>query len=83
MTGHKNRKKARQQTSLNVAAPSASESQLLHDMFLKYGERTVFEDIGPDDCVKRVWMEDTKMESLMTMYPQSRKYVRGDSNTPF
>lgn len=78
---HKVRKHALQQGSLSKVPPSSAESRILHELFLNYGEGSVFVsdtqseesfDI-PVNGVERVWMEDTKIESLTLMYPQSRK----------
>ncbi|KAG8907143.1 hypothetical protein FRB99_005251 [Tulasnella sp. 403] len=69
---HKQKKQALQQGSLSRTPPSVSESRLLHEQFLKHGEGDVYDDIVPKDGAERVWMEDTRRESLMLMYPQSR-----------
>ncbi|KAG9022731.1 hypothetical protein FRB95_014275 [Tulasnella sp. JGI-2019a] len=63
---HKVRKQARQQSSLTRVCPSAEESWVLHDLFLKYNDGRAPEGI------ERVWMQDTKRESLLMMHPQDR-----------
>lgn len=78
---HKVRKHALQQGSLSKVPPSSAESRILHKLFLNYGEGSVFVSDAqseesfetPVNGVERVWMEDTKVESLTLMYPQSRK----------
>lgn len=77
---HKVRKHALQQGSLSKVPPSSAESRILHELFLNYGEGSVFVSDSqseesfdiPVNGVERVWMEDTKIESLTLMYPQSR-----------
>ncbi|KAG8846293.1 hypothetical protein FRB96_002045 [Tulasnella sp. 330] len=63
---HKARKQARQQGSLARAPPSPDESKALHDLFLKNNEGKTMHG------VERVWMQDTKRESLLMMHPQDR-----------
>lgn len=70
-TAHKERKQSRQQSALTRVPPSESEAKALHDLYLKHGEGRRSGDAGSDQ--KRVWMEDTKKESILIMYPQDRK----------
>jgi len=61
-TAHKDRKQARNMGSLSKTPPSSEEAQLLHDEFLRFGDGAPTDPDG----VNRVWMEDTKLESVVS-----------------
>ena len=58
--------------SLSRVPPTSEEAEALHTFFLAYGQ----DKLNDDKTVKeRVWMEDTRVEKTMLMFPQERKYV--------
>ncbi|GAB1524653.1 hypothetical protein RhiTH_007807 [Rhizoctonia solani] len=69
----KARRKMASMTSLKRVPPSKEEAQLLHAAFLKYSG--LF-DSGSTKKVKGevepVWMEDTRLEKTLMMFPQKR-----------
>jgi acyl-coenzyme A thioesterase 9 len=54
--------------SLSRVPPSSEEAETLHSFYLEYGQHN---DIEGD----RVWMEDTRLENCLLMFPQERKSV--------
>ncbi|CAE6397532.1 Acyl-coenzyme A thioesterase 9, mitochondrial Short=Acyl-CoA thioesterase 9 [Rhizoctonia solani AG-1 IB] len=68
------RRKTASLISLKRVPPSQEEAQLLHKAFLKYSglldngnTKTVNGEVEP------VWMEDTRLEKTLMMFPQKRK----------
>lgn len=55
--------------SLNRVPPTTDEAAELHDLYLRHVQNTSSLD------VERVWMEDTKLENCLLMFPQERKRV--------
>ncbi|KAG8910201.1 hypothetical protein FRC02_007346, partial [Tulasnella sp. 418] len=69
---HKIRKQAQKLSSLTRTSPSSTEAELLHDVYLQYGEGSPLTSSNAPDGIERVWMKDSKLESVTMMYPQDR-----------
>ncbi|KAI0316952.1 Thioesterase/thiol ester dehydrase-isomerase [Amylostereum chailletii] len=66
---HKKKRQSDMRRSLKRVPPSSEEADALHAFELKYG-RTDWHRAPHDE--ERVWMEDTKLERTMLMFPQER-----------
>ncbi|CAE6502847.1 unnamed protein product, partial [Rhizoctonia solani] len=67
------RRKTASMASLERVPPSEEEAQLLHGTFLKYSE--FFDDGNAKKIAgeaEPVWMEDTRLEKTLMMFPQKR-----------
>ncbi|KAH7339912.1 HotDog domain-containing protein [Rhizoctonia solani] len=67
------RRKTASMTSLQRVPPSQEEAQLLHGTFLKYSG--LFDNGNTKKVegeVEPVWMEDTRLEKTLMMFPQKR-----------
>ncbi|KEP52668.1 acyl-CoA thioester hydrolase [Rhizoctonia solani 123E] len=67
------RRKTASMASLQRVPPSQEEAQLLHGTFLKYSG--LFDNGNTkklDGEVEPVWMEDTRLEKTLMMFPQKR-----------
>ncbi|KAF8598813.1 Thioesterase/thiol ester dehydrase-isomerase, partial [Ceratobasidium sp. AG-I] len=76
---HKDRKKLKSMASLHRAPPSQGEAKLLHENFLKYSATekptckfTNPRTKSPETDIEAVWMEDTRLEKTLMMFPQKR-----------
>ncbi|KAG8679462.1 hypothetical protein FRC09_018954, partial [Ceratobasidium sp. 395] len=76
---HKDRKKLSSTASLSRVPPSQEEARLLHENFLKYSAahkptckftNTTTKTVEGD--IESVWMEDTRVEKTLMMFPQKR-----------
>ncbi|KAI0063018.1 Thioesterase/thiol ester dehydrase-isomerase [Artomyces pyxidatus] len=65
---HRKRRHSLAQRSLHLVPPSPSEALTLHSFALKYGNE-LKNDLPSGE---RVWMDDTKLERTMLMFPQER-----------
>jgi len=63
---YKRRRQSQAQRSLALVPPSSTEAAALHTFELKHA------DDGWDSDRERVWMEDTRYERTMLMFPQER-----------
>ncbi|KAI0049730.1 Thioesterase/thiol ester dehydrase-isomerase [Auriscalpium vulgare] len=65
---HRRRQKSQAMRSLTLVPPSSDEAQVLHDYSLRYGDEHYSNSTGEE----RVWMDKTKLERTMLMFPQER-----------
>ncbi|KAG9096285.1 hypothetical protein FS749_008780 [Ceratobasidium sp. UAMH 11750] len=76
---HKDRKRIISTASLTRVPPSQEEARLLHENFLKYSaaHKPTCKFTNPDTKkvegdIEAVWMEDTRVEKTLMMFPQKR-----------
>ncbi|KAI0776841.1 Thioesterase/thiol ester dehydrase-isomerase [Trametes elegans] len=68
---HKKKRQSRAVRSLNRVPPTSSEAEALHTLYLKYGQdENGAPALHPDK--ERVWMDDTRIEKTLVMFPQER-----------
>ncbi|QRV94330.1 thioesterase superfamily protein [Ceratobasidium sp. AG-Ba] len=76
---YKDRKRVLSTASLSRVPPSKEEAYLLHENFLRYSgaDQSGCKSKNPEnkngsDGVEAVWMEDTRLEKTLMMFPQKR-----------
>ncbi|PIL25877.1 transporter [Ganoderma sinense ZZ0214-1] len=67
---HRQRRQTVANRSLGRVPPTSTEAEELHSLYLSHGQEDMSARLVGN--VERVWLEDTRLEKTMVMFPQER-----------